>query len=67
MSVQQGLMRHSDIGTTMNTYGRALPESTRQANSKVVTMVMHKVVDAPNPGNGSYLESVESAKAAKAV
>jgi hypothetical protein len=59
MTVQQSLLRHADIATTMNVYGKAVPESTRQANSKVVTMVMPKVVNAPNPGNGSAQESVE--------
>jgi len=40
MSVQQELMRHSDIRTTMNVYGGALSDSKREANSKIVRMVL---------------------------
>ena len=40
MSVQQKLMRHASITTTMNAYGGALPESERQAHSKVVQMAL---------------------------
>ena len=38
MGVQQKLMRHSDIRTTMNVYGGFLLSSMREANSKVVEM-----------------------------
>jgi|SRR5450631_3186609 len=38
MGVQQKLMRHSDIRTTMNVYGGSLLSSMREANSKVVEM-----------------------------
>lgn len=40
MKVQQELMRHASIETTMNVYGQALPASKRLANSKVVQMVL---------------------------
>jgi integrase len=40
MKVQQELMRHADIRTTMNIYGAAMSESKREANSKVVQMVL---------------------------
>jgi len=40
MKVQQELMRHASIRTTMNVYGQAMPESKREANGKVVTMVL---------------------------
>ena len=43
MKVQQELMRHASIQTTMNVYGQAMPESKREANSKVVTMVLQPV------------------------
>ena len=36
MGVQQKLMRHAQISTTMNVYGNALMEAKREANSKVV-------------------------------
>jgi integrase len=40
MKVQQELMRHASIQTTMNVYGQAMPESKREANGKVVEMVL---------------------------
>jgi len=40
VGVQQKLMRHAHISTTMNIYGNALMQSKRDANSKVVQMVM---------------------------
>jgi integrase len=38
--VQQKLMRHSNVATTMNVYGSATLKSKQKANSKVVQMVM---------------------------
>jgi integrase len=43
MKVQQELMRHGSIQTTMNVYGQAMTSSKRQANSKVVEMVLKPV------------------------
>lgn len=40
---QQKLMRHASAQTTMNVYGTALLDSKRQANSKVVQMVLGAV------------------------
>ena len=40
MKVQQELMRHASIQTTMNVYGRAMSSSKREANGKVVEMVL---------------------------
>jgi integrase len=40
MKVQQELMRHANIQTTMNVYGAAMLESKRTANSKIVRMVL---------------------------
>jgi len=40
MKVQQELMRHASISTTMNIYGAAMTNSKREANSKVVRMVL---------------------------
>ncbi len=49
MKVQQELMRHASIQTTMNVYGQALSSTKRQANSKVVQMVLNPAVSAqPN-------------------
>jgi integrase len=39
MKVQQELMRHASIQTTMNVYGRAMTDSKRKANSQVVGLV----------------------------
>jgi len=44
VGVQQKLMRHAQISTTMNVYGNALMESKREANSKVVKMVLKNTV-----------------------
>jgi hypothetical protein len=40
MGVQQKLMRHAQIATTMNLYGNAMMESKREASRKVVRMVL---------------------------
>ena len=40
MKVQQELMRHADIRTTMNVYGKAMDASKREAHGKVVRMVL---------------------------
>ena len=42
IGVQQKLMRHSNIATTMNVYGSASIRAKQQANSKVVRMVMRQ-------------------------
>lgn len=40
IGVQQKLMRHSNVATTMNVYGNATIRAKQTANSKVVQMVM---------------------------
>jgi integrase len=40
VGVQQKLMRHSNVATTMNVYGNASLRAKQQANSKVVQMVI---------------------------
>ena len=40
MKVQQELMRHADIRTTMNVYGKAMDQSKRKAHGKVVRLVL---------------------------
>ena len=42
LKVQQELLRHSDIRTTMNIYTQAIPDAMREANSRVVEMVLPK-------------------------
>ncbi|MBS1850503.1 MAG: hypothetical protein JST79_06300 [Acidobacteria bacterium] len=40
VGVQQKLMRHEHLSTTMNVYGNALMELKREANSKIVQLVL---------------------------
>ena len=40
VGVQQKLMRHAQVSTTMNVYGNALMDAKREANSKVVRMAL---------------------------
>jgi integrase len=44
MKVQRELMRHASIQTTMNVYGQALASSKREANGKVVEMVLKPIL-----------------------
>ena len=48
IGVQQKLMRHSNVATTMNVYGNATVRAKKDANSKVVEMVMKQ--DRPQYG-----------------
>jgi integrase len=40
LKVQQELLRHADVRTTMNIYTQAVPKALRRANSKVVRLVL---------------------------
>ncbi len=40
LKVQQELMRHADIRTTMNIYGKVMEKSKREAHGKVVHLVL---------------------------
>jgi len=40
IGVQQKLMRHANVSTTMNVYGNAMLRAKQEANSKAVQMVM---------------------------
>jgi site-specific recombinase XerD len=40
LKVQQELLRHADIRTTLNIYTQGVPDALRQANSKVVEMML---------------------------
>jgi len=53
MKVQQELMRHASIQTTMNVYGQALSSTKRQANSKVVQMVLNPEVSVQTNEKGA--------------
>jgi integrase len=43
VGVQQKLMRHAHVSTTMNDYGNALMDSKRAANSNVVRMALGSI------------------------
>ena len=43
IGVQQKLMRHSDIRTTMNIYGDAATADMREAHKKIVGLALHTV------------------------
>ena len=56
MTVQQELMRHADITTTMNVYGKAMIATKRQANSKAVSIAIgsaEAVTESVKGVNGS--------------
>lgn len=40
VKVQQELLRHADIRTTMNLYTQAIPDDMREANSQAARMVL---------------------------
>jgi integrase len=42
IAVQQKLMRHSDIRTTLNVYGDVVTDEMAQANSKVARMALSR-------------------------
>ncbi|HYG99294.1 MAG TPA: tyrosine-type recombinase/integrase, partial [Terriglobales bacterium] len=44
IGVQQKLMRHAQVSTTMNVYGNAQMDSKRKAHGNVVRMVLKEVV-----------------------
>ncbi len=46
IGVQQKLMRHAQVSTTMDVYGNALMESKREANSKVVGLLLRPPRDS---------------------
>jgi integrase len=53
ISVQKELMRHASISTTMNVYGKVMPDTKRTANSKVVQLILGRgPVEEPRPTGG---------------
>ena len=42
VAVQQKLMRHGDIRTTMNVYGDVVTNEMQEAHSKVVQMALQR-------------------------
>jgi len=57
LKVQQELMRHASITTTMNVYGRAMPNIKREANSKVVRIVLKQEKREPSAATPQAVSS----------
>jgi integrase len=49
--VQQKLMRHADIRTTLNVYGDVVTDEMQKANTKVAEMVLTDRVSDRNRAN----------------
>jgi len=49
VKVQQELLRHADIQTTLKIYTQAVSDAKREANSKVVRMVLPGFEQAKRP------------------
>ena len=54
VGVQQKLMRHSDIRTTMNIYGDAATEDMREAHTKVVRLALQERVNGTENGTTDF-------------
>jgi hypothetical protein len=55
IGVQQKLMRHTDIRTTMNIYGDAATEDMREAHSKIVRLAyIYGLVDKADAAGQGY-------------
>jgi integrase len=50
VGVQQRLMRHSDIRTTMNIYGDVVTPDMREAHGKIVGLVLNGTENGTEPG-----------------
>jgi integrase len=50
LTVQKELMRHASIQTTMNIYGKAMTDSKRQADSKVVDGLERQQIQRKSAG-----------------
>jgi len=59
LKVQQELLRHADIRTTMNIYTHAVPAALREANSKVVNLVLPAQVACELNAPLSSLENLQ--------
>ncbi len=66
LGVQQRLMRHADIKTTMNTYGSAFEKTKRRANSRVAALVLPPAIirQLGNRAKDVSLENLRPATAA---
>jgi hypothetical protein len=59
LTLQKELMRHASIQTTMNVYGKAMTDTKRKANSKVVEMILKpKAIMDADPAEPVWLLGV---------
>ncbi len=56
VGVQQRLMRHAHVSTTMNVYGNALMESKRDAQQRIVGMLSR------SPSENCFLKAASAAE-----
>src|SRR5262245_5128376 len=56
VKVQQELLRHADIRTTMNIYTQAVSEQKRAAHSSVVRLVLPLAQVGPGPNDWTFLD-----------
>jgi len=54
VGVQQKLMRHAQVSTTMNLYGNALMNEKRKVNTNVVRMVLKRQGESDNNGAAGF-------------
>jgi hypothetical protein len=66
LGVQQRLMRHADIKTTMNTYGSAFEKTKSRANSRVAALILPPAIKRQlrNQTKDVSLENLRPATAA---
>jgi hypothetical protein len=55
IGVQQKLMRHAHVSTTLNVYGNAFMEGKREAHGKVVQMVFSAAKQKGHRCNGGLM------------
>jgi integrase len=67
VKVQQELLRHADIRTTMNLYTQAVSEQKRKAYSKVVRMVLRHKREKQEWANWTFLDMGDAATLVLAV
>jgi integrase len=56
VAVQQKLMRHSDIRTTMNVYGDVVDDRTKEAHGKVAALVFVRSERAKTTWQGTRIQ-----------
>ena len=55
IAVQQKLMRHADIRTTLNVYGTVVTDETATASGKVAPLVANGTGDGTEPSSSAQV------------